>query len=61
MKDPRSLRSIRRQLTLQILAGALVMLLVAGMVFFAVIHQRIDRRGFTGFRGADTNHARGTE
>ena len=41
MKDPRPLPSIRRQLTLQILAGALVMLFVAGLVFFAVIHHRI--------------------
>lgn len=41
MKDPRPLPSIRRQLTLQILAGALVMLLVAGLVFFAAIHHRI--------------------
>ena len=41
MKDPRPLPSIRRQLTLQILAGALVMLFVAGLVFFAVIHQRV--------------------
>ena len=41
MKDPRPLPSIRRQLTLQILVGALVMLLLAGLVFFAAIHQRI--------------------
>lgn len=41
MKDPRPLPSIRRQLTLQILAGTLVMLLVAGLVFFAVIRHRI--------------------
>ena len=41
MKDPRPLPSIRRQLTLQILAGALAMLLVAGLVFFAVIQHRI--------------------
>ena len=41
MKDSRPLPSIRRQLTLQILAGALVMLLVAGLVFFAVIQHRI--------------------
>ena len=41
MKDPRPIPSIRRQLTLQILAGALGMLLVAGLVFFGVIHQRL--------------------
>ena len=41
MKSPCSLPSIRRQLTLQILAGALVMLFVAGLVFFAAIHHRI--------------------
>jgi signal transduction histidine kinase len=33
--------SIRRQLTLQILAGALLMLLVAGLAFFAAIHHRV--------------------
>ena len=41
MKDPRPLPSIRRRLTLQILAGALVMLLLAGLVFFAAIHHQI--------------------
>ena len=41
MKDSRPLPSIRRQLTLQILAGTLVMLLTAGFVFFAAIHQRV--------------------
>jgi two-component system sensor histidine kinase QseC len=41
VKDPRPLPSIRRQLTLQILAGALGMLLLAGLVFFAAIHRRI--------------------
>ncbi len=32
------MKSIRRELTIQILAGALAMLLVAGVVFFAAIH-----------------------
>ena len=35
--------SIRRQLTLQILVGALAMLLVAGSLFFAAIHHRLLR------------------
>jgi signal transduction histidine kinase len=41
LKNPRPIPSIRRQLTLQILAGGLGMLLVAGLLCFAVIHRRI--------------------
>ncbi len=41
MKETPPLHSIRRHLTIQILAGALVMLLVAGLVFFAAIHHRL--------------------
>lgn len=41
MKAPRHSPSIRRQLTLKILAGALAMLLMAGLFFFGVIHNRI--------------------
>ena len=37
------MKSIRRQLTIQILAGALVLLLVAGSVFFAAIHHQLVR------------------
>ncbi len=37
------MRSIRRTLTIQILTGTLVLLLAAGSVFFAVIHQRLVR------------------
>ena len=35
------MKSIRRELTIQILAGALVLLLVAGSVFFAAIHHQL--------------------
>ena len=35
------MKSIRRELTIQILAGALVLLLVAGSIFFAAIHQQL--------------------
>ena len=35
------LHSIRRQLTMQILAGTLVLLLLAGTVFFGAIHRRL--------------------
>ncbi len=35
------MKSIRRELTMQILAGALVLLLVAGAVFFAAIHHQL--------------------
>ena len=35
------MKSIRRELTIQILAGALVLLLVAGSIFFAAIYQQI--------------------
>ena len=39
----RSPHSIRRQLTIQILAGTLVLLLLAGSVLFGVIHRRLVR------------------
>lgn len=35
------MKSIRRELTIQILAGALVLLLVAGSIFFAAIHHQL--------------------
>ena len=35
------MKSIRRELTVQILAGALVLLLLAGSVFFAAIHHQL--------------------
>ena len=35
------MKSIRRELTIQILAGALVLLLVAGSIFFAAIHRQL--------------------
>lgn len=35
------MKSIRRELTIQILAGALVLLLVAGSLFFAAIHHQL--------------------
>ena len=35
------MKSIRRELTIQILAGALVLLLVAGSLFFAAIYQQL--------------------
>jgi len=41
VKSARPPRSIRRQLTIQILAGALVMLLVAGAIFLGVIHRQL--------------------
>ena len=41
MKDGRAVKSIRRELTGQILAGALVLLLVAGSIFFAAIYHQL--------------------
>ncbi len=41
MKDARPLPSIRRQLTIQILVGTLVMLFIAGAIFLGVIHRRL--------------------
>lgn len=41
MKASPPLRSIRRELTVQILVGTLALLLVAGAVFLAVIHRRL--------------------
>ena len=35
------MKSIRRELTIQILAGALVLMLVAGSIFFAAIYQQL--------------------
>ena len=41
MKEASKARSIRRELTVRILIGALAMLLVAGSVFYAVIHRQL--------------------
>jgi signal transduction histidine kinase len=41
VNDERPSRSIRRQLTVQILVGALVMLFVASSIFLGVVHRRL--------------------